>query len=364
METNESRRQFVYQMPYVKGLCILSVVAIHIADYSHEMSRFNWLAQSLLFLDSLLRFAVPLFIILSGFYLSLNPRNIKAIPFYRHSLKFLLIPYLAYSLFYSLLKYRLGMSVSQLTRNILLASASPHLWFSLSIIQLYILHPFLYGGYKKSRRRWALVIGAFFIQILWSVTFSLFLPNPDQQAAGYSVLANLGKLLFPANIGYFVLGYFLVDHAGEAARWLKSPVAVTTGSLLWIVGAMGITLYWGIPISRGTPYAAISYAYLAQSVLVPPMTIAAMAAIFSLAQGRFQRNTMTRKLFHRLGLYSYGIYYLNPFFVKALSWFIRHIRSISPDSIVFYLILFSTAPLVTLYAVRIFSRMPFGKYVV
>jgi surface polysaccharide O-acyltransferase-like enzyme len=328
------------------------------------MSRFNGLAQGLLFMDGLFRFGVPLFIVLSGFYLSLNPRNKKAIPFYRHSLKFLLIPYVVYSLFYSLLKFRSGISFSIIIRNLLLASASPHLWFSLTIIQLYLLHPFLYSGYKKSRHRWALVIGAFFIQILWSVAVSLFLPNPDLQAAGYSVLANLGKLLFPANIGYFLLGYFLVEHAEEAARWLKRSVPVAAGWLLWIAGAAGMALYWGIPISRGTPYGAISYAYLAQSVIVPPMTMAAMAAIFSFAQGRYRRIMIARKVFHPLGLYSYGIYYMNPFFVKALSWFIRHGRSISPDSIVYYLILFLTVPLATLLAVRVLSRMPFGKYLV
>jgi surface polysaccharide O-acyltransferase-like enzyme len=362
METHESREYFVHQFLLVKGICILGVVAIHVSSDFTSMSRLNWLTGGLMLISSFSRFAVPVFIILSGFYLSLNPRNTRALPFYGRTLKFLVIPYFFYSVFYTMLKYRSGISFLLLVKNLLLGSASPHLWFGLTIIQAYLLHPFLFSYYRKCKYRGLVVIMAFAVQILWSVAFSIFVPNPDIQRAGSGVLARIGKFLLPSSIGFFFLGYHLAAHSEEAAKWFKRSIVQYAGVFIWIAATVGSALYWGIPMSRGIPYSEVQHAYLGQSILVPLMSAAALAAVFSFTHRQNQKSTLVRNVLHRFGLYSYGIYYLNPLFVKILSKVIRQVPWLSFDSIGRYLILFFLVPFTTLLAVKCLSKLPSGKY--
>jgi len=56
------------------------------------------------FANTLARFAVPLFIVMSGFYLSLHTRNQHALRFYRRTLPGLILPYVVYTAIYILAK--------------------------------------------------------------------------------------------------------------------------------------------------------------------------------------------------------------------------------------------------------------------
>ena len=194
MQTIESRQFFIYPLSLVKGICILSVILLHVTTGSAGMKQSQCLTSSLIFINCLTRFAVPLFIALSGFYLSLNPRNESAVPFYRRTLKFLVVPYVIYSLIYSLPAFRKSGNLLEVVRNLLTASASPHLWFGLLILQLYLLHPFLIRWYRARRHHGTLIISAFLLQIAWSLALAIMFHDPDPLRSGTGIAERLGEL--------------------------------------------------------------------------------------------------------------------------------------------------------------------------
>ena len=364
MGTHESREYLVHQLLVVKGICILGVIAIHVSGDFSSMPGMTWLTAGLLLINSLSRFAVPVFIMLSGFYLSLNPRNTRALPFYGRTLRFLVIPYVFYSLFYTLLKFKSGLSLSLLVKNVLLGSAYPHLWFSLLILQVYLFHPFLSRFFKDVNAAGRRVILAFGVQVLWSVLFSLFVPNPDLQRAGSGALARIGKFLLPSSVGFLFFGYYLAARSEEAVAWLKRAIVKYAAIVTWIVAGAASALFWGIPMSQGIAYRDIRHAYLGQSLLLPLISVAAFAVLFIFANERKSRPAVVRDLFHRFGLYSYGVYYLHPFFVKVCTKVVHQVLNLSYDNVWGYAILFILVPSVSLVAVKMLSKIPLGRYFV
>ena len=193
--TADSRRLLVYRLLMLRGLCILAVILIHVTSGLSQMTRTRGLTGVLLFTNALGGFAVPLFITFSGFYLSLNSRNENAGFFYRRTLRLLIIPYVAYSLLYSLLKIRTMGSPWRLLENLFLARAYSHLWFSLMILQLYLLHPYLARWYRACRRRGTLVTAAVLLQISWGLGLAFLFPASGSWATP-DLLARSGGFYF------------------------------------------------------------------------------------------------------------------------------------------------------------------------
>jgi len=376
MTSAESRKFFVYPLPFLKGICILGVILIHLTATCTEMSRFGGLFHALVLLNSLSRFAVPLFIVFSGFYLSLNARNERAIPFYRRTLKFLLIPYLLYSLLYALLQGLAGVRPTRLLFDILRGSAAPHLWFGLLIMQLYLLHPLLRRGYLACRHRLAPVLAALLVQIAWSVFASTLLPalvarlattlfsaSSPLAATISREVARLAGIAFVAHLGYFLGGYYLLDRAGEIRNWLRRPTTATVGVLVWFAAAAGIAASWSIPLSRGIAWAALPRPYLLHHLLTPLLSLAAFATLLSFAGRPERRPGPCRRGLHAFGLYAYGVYYLHPLFIMLIAGTFRHLTGAVPiDSAAFQLLRLFLVPTAAWFTAQLLARLPFGKY--
>ena len=301
---------------------------------------------------------------LSGFYLSLNTRNESPIPFYRRTLKFLIVPYVTYSLAYSILKLREGLSLWLLTKNLLTASASAHLWFGLLVIQLYVLHPFVSRLYRRHRSRELVVVAAFVVQIAWSVFVSLVLGESDPLRTDASTTARLAGLLFASHIGYFVAGYYLLERSTEAAHFLRNAGFLCAAGAVWAASAAVIALNWGVGRAQGDSFAESLGSCVMIGVSLPLMSLAAFATIVAAAQELMSlAANRLRNFLHSLGLYSYGIYYLHGFAIWLVSWVLRRAIHLSRTDAAFYLLMFLLTPLLTLWCVRFLAKLPFGKYV-
>ena len=83
---------------------MLAIILIHVTGTFAERAPVDWFTAVLIFANSASRFAVPVFVMLSGFHLSLNARNEQYFRFYRRTLKHLVIPYLLYTALYTLVR--------------------------------------------------------------------------------------------------------------------------------------------------------------------------------------------------------------------------------------------------------------------
>ena len=144
---------------------------------------------------------------------------------------------------------------------------------------------------------------------------------------------------------------------------MRHTKVVCAGGIGWLSAAIALSLYWGIPMSQGISFAATIHTYLAYSVFVPLLSIAAFVTLIPIAQNRNPSKTVAWRILHSLGLYSYGIYYFHGLSLWLLSWTIKRSIAIGYDNALFYLLLFPLTTLLTLLSVRVLSRSPFGKYV-
>lgn len=137
------------QIDSIRAIAILSVVMIHVSGAYAAGSSIAF------YFNQLVRYAVPIFIILSGFslyYADLNRAQDPCLIFYGKRLKKIFIPYVVWSLLFLLYFWATaGKSVSLLSipKILLYGQASYHLYFIIIIMQLYLLYPLLRMLFKR-----------------------------------------------------------------------------------------------------------------------------------------------------------------------------------------------------------------------
>jgi surface polysaccharide O-acyltransferase-like enzyme len=356
------RELLVYRLPLLKGVCILGVVWTHVSSELEKMSHWSWLTGTLVMTHGLARFVVPAFIALSGFYLALNRRNERPVPFYRRTLKYLLVPYVAYTILYSLPELR-GGGLGLLAWNLATALAWGHLWFMAVIIQLYLVHPFLARWYRASRRRGTLVLAALGLQTVWAAYLDVAFPPSDQLAGALRLAVRLGRISLITQIGYFMCGYYLLEHAEAVVRLLRRRGAALAGALLWLAAAAGEAGAWIAPLSRGVAFDAIPHPYLIHRLLTPFMTVGTLLTLGAWLALRRGPSARSLPLLSSLGLHAYGVYLLHPFVLFHV-WGLARLVALGPDDWAGYLLVFPVTAAVTLAAVRLLARVPLGRYLI
>jgi len=352
VQTAESRQFFVYPLTLVKGVLILCILVLHVTGGFRQISQPGLLSAVLMIIHSLARIGLPLFFVLSGFYLGLNARNECAIPFYRRTLKFLVIPWVVYSLFFSMPPLLLRGDVHQFFRSLWVIATSGQLSFMSIIIQLYLLHPFLRRWYRTRGRHEAILLGAFALQILWSTSIELLTQDP-----------NALQRCFPGYIGYFFAGYYLLDHSEEAVRWAHHPALVGAGGAAWIATAIAMAVFVDLPMQRDLPWIGRACGHLTSGFLVPLMSFSALAIVVPLARKGGLGKTWAGRILQSLGLYAFGIYLLHRFFMLVFGTALRRGLGLGFDDALFYFLLLVLTTFGTLLTLRTLAKLPFGRYV-
>lgn len=225
-------------------MACLAVIVLHVAAlnwYKISINSTTW--QILNIYDSLVRWCVPIFIMLSGMFF-LNPKkNIKTSKIYIKYIPRILISLIGYSIFYYLfLAYIDNIIIDKafiidMLRKILNGNVRYHLWFLYIIIGLYIVTPLIrvfINGATKRQIEYFLLIG--FI-------FSIFIPTLIQINPFDELLVNFNKLQvnFMGGYGlYYVLGYYLSEYEfNRKSRYfcysLGVVSAISTISLTYII---------------------------------------------------------------------------------------------------------------------------------
>lgn len=223
----EQRR--LQEFDFLRALAALTVIAIHVSAAYVYTSMWGCLA------NQAARFAVPLFLIMSGFlltYADLNKQNFSASDFYRRRFAKILWPYFLWSLFYCCLTGFLGAdllaALLQLPHQLIWGTAYYHLYFVIIIIQLYLLFPLLYRWLLRSPR--SCLLTALALTLACQVMLNMYslgqLALPPQ-------LGNLALVFFPVWIFFFVFGMFAAGFIEDWKHFCVSHRGMLT--LLWIL---------------------------------------------------------------------------------------------------------------------------------
>jgi len=357
-EINRKKLGTIEHINFLRAFGVLGVISIHSTGYFTEIQHFNRLALLSLLTDVFSQFAVPLFIMISGFVLAKNYRNNFALSqFYKKRVRSIIPQYLIFSVLYTYFNNSVTMknssihaNLSLILKNIWHSDASYHLWFFAIIIQCYLFYPIIikiYDFFKRRNRAELLVSLMFIIQIAFMISKHT------------SYLASV-KINFIAYIFYFSIGIYSCDHfknfKGELSEltplFMATTLALTVGSSFFII--IGLTM--------GYRYNSIpEYFFIGSELIYPILRISSFLLLFNMASYLvFKKNVFTRIL-NKIGDYSFGIYLIHIFFNQYTIKILKN-NNIDYNDWKFYLIVFAVPVVFSYLTVRLISYLPYSYY--
>jgi peptidoglycan/LPS O-acetylase OafA/YrhL len=284
----------------IRATAALAVIAIHVtAGYMSLPLGFIW--------NHLVRFAVPLFIIISGFLLCWTDNDLQPLSvthFYTRRLNRILWPYLIWTLIYTLVnawllhQSNLWQLASVFGQNLLWGNASYHLYFIIIIIQMYALYPLLRVWHHRSGA-WLLFSSLLLTGVVQIVLYLYLIHKivlPGQYGPVY-------VRAFPVWIFYFVFGMYM------AARMKKNSQQDLPG-----VSALGCL--WGLSLMI---MVSDSWLSAAQGSIVRPSVILYTVSSFLFFYVLARKLPWSNANWVRwLSAQSFIIYLMHPLFLMSL----------------------------------------------
>jgi len=336
----------------LRALATVGVIIVHVSSPLVNMSygknmEFWWIGN---IFDSFVRYAVPLFLMLSGATLLNKEYEIGA--FYKKRVFRVLLPFLFWVMIYWIFRWAMLTNLQQpktiqeiwqwAVDLFLKEGVSKHLWYVYMILFIYLFVPFLGKGLRKLNTSSILAL-----LLCWAIISFLCKSMPINQ---YSWMGSFGdKLLgYFLHSGYLVLGYYLGVHDFKDKRIRLYSAAI------FFVCAMATALIVYISSKNAHRLDLSYYGYFT------PFAILQTSAMFLWIKGIDIKNKFGLKLQSLISNYSYGIYLVHImiiglFFRQGIFWTMAH----PLISIPFVTLLTIITSFVVIFILR---KIPFGKY--
>lgn len=306
-------------MDAARGFSVLAVVLLHVAGSvvaQTPIGSLDWWFGNLY--ASMVRWCVPVFVMVSGALL-LDPAKREGIAaFYRKRLARIFIPLCFWTVVYVAWNHRAAIGalrVADFREAIARGWPHYHLWFMFMIVCLYIFVPYLRPVVWHTRRR-----------DLWWLVGILFL---------FAGINEFNRVFTGNQAGLFInwflqyLPYFLCGHLINTSTRLPHPFAsACTFAATVFLTAMGC--YW-LGLSEGIDKGLYFYGYLSPFVI--PMSVSAMLLFKA-----WTPPTSDDRFIGALAALSMGIYLVHPILLETIREYV-----VKPESHQ----AFATVPLIT-----------------
>ena len=284
-------RAGIFYIDFLRFLAAFAVIAIHVLGpfrYLYgDIGDSQWLAAA--GINSLSRWAVPVFMMISGALLLSSEREFNCRHYLSKRLSKVVIPFLGWTLIYAFYAGFIdgGWSAAVTLKMIENSVDQPtwyHLWFFYDFIPLYFVIPFLIPVLKQATPE---LIKLFLI--IWMVLFLMKWLKVESFLLHNTVLYT----------GYLILGWYLFnrDNSKQLKYWLLAGMAML---LLNFFGT------WHLAIEKGR-YSSFFMGYKTLN------TVFIAGMIFVCAQVYADKiSGKLRDLVTLISKYSLGIYLLHP----------------------------------------------------
>lgn len=299
----------VFFFDLLRCIAAIAVIAIHVlAPYRHELHTIpfdQW--ASAVTINAFSRWAVPVFIMITGALMLSDQREFNASYYVKKRLGKVLIPFLFWSVFYALFSgftaqgFDAGSAKAVLV-NLPFEYTYYHLGFFYYFIPLYFIIPFLTALVKKLDDT-----ALFSLLGIWLLTTVFYLVKFD----------GLWSLEIWLYSGYLILGYVLYQRIRLNTRNLT--IAMSLGVISLMVTA-GMVVSQSVALNEYTVGRWLSYKTI--------NTVVIAAMIFYVC--RYFGESLSGKSQTIIGViskYSLGIYLLHPIFLwpmKNYGWYTGH----------------------------------------
>lgn len=296
------RKERIDEINFVRAIAIFAVLLIHVSSSARVTAEWGSKSYPIYLLANQLgQFAVPLFIFISGlvlFYQYFDTWTWKqAIPFYKKRLKYIVVPYLIWSVFYYffyqvLRQQELAFDLSKFLYNLAWGRSGYHLYFMVIIIQFYLVFPLLITLMRKLKFT---AVHLILIGIVVKGIFYYFhhWVEPINHAAA----------LLPNYIIFFCVGgaigiLYKSFKAKSEHLWWTFALAIAIGffySILLITSNSGV-VFWG-------PMYVVLYQLYAVLIGI---------SLLWIGQKLSGSITISSRLLYAFGAASFGIYFVHP----------------------------------------------------
>ena len=300
-------------------------------------------------LNGLGRFAVPVFVMLSGALLLNENKRFDAKTFYRKSLLWMFLIFLfwlvVYGVFYArLLPYNTDFISFELNFK---GSSCPHLWYLYFVLVFYLSVPLLRLYVKKENAR---AIG-FTILICLGLALLGTLCNLITQLTGITVYVGTYHIeKFSNFLALILAGWYLANH-GLSRGWKALVYILGAASCVAIVGL--VWFQYEI-IGAGVLRDYVSEAYTVPAAL---FGIAVFQGVCSICGGRATKNSCVKACSEL----SFGVYLLHIFFFECFTCYLRPYDAARDNALLYILALWAFMLVLSLLAAFALSRIRYLK---
>lgn len=309
----------------LRVLATIAVIVLHISAgwlSAVPVGSADWTV--LCTYDALMRWCVPMFVMLSGMFL-LDPK--KPVPlrsvFFKYILR-ALAALLVWGVFYALLDYGhvkgrfTWAGIKSAFHYVLHAQTHYHLWFLYMIIGLYLVTPILRAfvrGASKADFHWFFLL-TFLVYSLFPVLQELF---PNRMSLLMTWVNKFDIHMVLGYVGYYVAGYYLKHYT------LSRPAEF----MIYLLGILGgVITVWGnaaLSVHYGS-FNGVLFEYRAPNVVF--MTVA-IFVLFRYVLGVSEERDRRQRL-GGVARVSFGIFLVHDFFIMCLRWLDISTLSFSP----------------------------------
>ncbi|MFA1562282.1 acyltransferase [Aliivibrio fischeri] len=299
----------VFFFDLLRCIAAIAVVAIHVlAPYRHELNVIpleQW--ASAVTINSLSRWAVPVFIMITGALMLSDQREFNAPYYVKKRLGKVLVPFLFWSVFYAILSGLTAQgydfdSAKSVLIDLPFEYTYYHLGFFYYFIPLYFIIPFLRALVQKLDDT-----ALFSLLGVWLLTTCFYLIK-------FEGIWSLEIWLYS---GYLLLGYTLYQRINLSKRNLT--IAISLGAFA-LITTVFMVISQSVALNEYTVGRWLSYKTI--------NTVAAAAMLFYVC--RYFGESLSDKSQTIIGFiskYSLGIYLLHPIFLwpmKNYAWYTGH----------------------------------------
>jgi surface polysaccharide O-acyltransferase-like enzyme len=286
-------------------LAIAAVVAIHVATplVADPSRTGRWWTGNVF--DSITRWSVPLFIMLSGaLLLVLRPRDDLA-DFYRRRLARLGPPFVVWVVVYLVADHFIlhrPAGLVDAVRLVAAGSVDVHLYFLFVIIGLYLVAPLLLPIVRHPDPR--------VLPLAVAVALVVGMANVGLEVLGIGEPNALTRWI--SYLGYFLAGAWLLRVATPRRVVMLAAGTVVLGMAATAIGTAILTGRYGPDFGKGR------YLYEYLSITTVPLTLAMFVLFRALGPALERWSPGARGWLHALGERSFGVYLVHPLVLALL----------------------------------------------
>ena len=241
------KKRILY-LDYMRVTALFAVILLHVSviDWSKfPINSFNW--QVFNAFDGLVRFCVPVFVMISGVFFLDKYRDITLKKLFSHNILRIATAFVFWSVLYAVVCTIVeennmidGSVIKYFIASVIYGHY--HMWFLFTIVGLYLITPFLRKiTADKKLTEYFIVLSVIFANL---PKILVFIPALDEVA---------GKILYKTNMffvlgyaGYFVLGHYLHTYEIKREHKLIAYALGTVSIIATIAGNSYMSLKAGI----------------------------------------------------------------------------------------------------------------------